>query len=167
MEKILVSACLLGEKVRYHGGAALCDHPVLKRWQDEGRLVSVCPEVSAGLPAPRPPAELIGEGGGRAVLDDLIPVQTEAGTVVTDTLIRGAQIALDVARKHTAKLAILKDGSPSCGITYIHDGSFSGKRVSEFGVTAALLERNGVRVFSESQIDEAAAFAQQLEDSRP
>ena len=32
MEKILVSACLLGEEVRYSGRAATCDDPVLVRW---------------------------------------------------------------------------------------------------------------------------------------
>ena len=49
MERILISACLLGERVRYHGGDARCEHPTLRRWQDEGRLVPLCPEVTGGL----------------------------------------------------------------------------------------------------------------------
>jgi len=35
MEMILISACLLGQRVRYHGGDALLDHPILKRWLDK------------------------------------------------------------------------------------------------------------------------------------
>src|SRR5438874_2199703 len=50
MEKILVSACLLGARVRYHGGDAACDHPILRTWANEGRLISVCPEQEGGLP---------------------------------------------------------------------------------------------------------------------
>ena len=165
MEKILISACLLGAKVRYHGGDALLDHPVLKRWADEGRLVSVCPEVAGGLPTPRPPAELIGDGGGRAVLDRRLSVKTEDGTDLSDAFITGAGSALALARQHSIKLAILKDGSPSCGTTYIRDGSFSGRRVNDLGVTAALLERNGVRVFSDMQIELAAACLRDLERS--
>ncbi len=165
MEKILISACLLGAKVRYHGGDALLDHPVLKRWADEGRLVSVCPEVAGDLPTPRPPAELIGDGGGRAVLDRRLSVKTEDGTDLSDAFITGAGSALALARQHSIKLAILKDGSPSCGTTYIRDGSFSGRRVNDLGVAAALLERTGVRVFSDMQIELAAACLSDLERS--
>ena len=57
MEKILVSACLLGERVRYHGGDARIEHPILQRWSEEGRLVPICPEVAGGLSTPRPAAE--------------------------------------------------------------------------------------------------------------
>ncbi len=165
MEKILISACLLGAKVTYQGGDARLDHPVVKRWADEGRLISVCPEVAGGLLTPRPPAELIGDGGGRAVLDRRLSVKTEDGTDLSDAFITGAGSALALARQHSIKLAILKDGSPSCGTTYIRDGSFSGGRVNDLGVTAALLERNGVRVFSDMQIELAAACLRDLERS--
>lgn len=63
MEKILVSRCLLGQPVRYDGGV----HgplSLLLRWQAEGRLVPLCPEVFGGLPTPRAPAEIAG-GLGR------------------------------------------------------------------------------------------------------
>ena len=60
MEKILVSSCLLGEQVRYNGGAATSDDPLLRRWQAEGRAVSFCPEVAGGLGTPRPRAERVG-----------------------------------------------------------------------------------------------------------
>ena len=57
-ERVLVSACLLGEPVRFDGGSAALDHPLLRRLHAEGRLVAVCPEVAGGLPVPRPPAEI-------------------------------------------------------------------------------------------------------------
>lgn len=70
MEKILISACLLGEKVKYHGGHALYANSTLDLWRNEGRLVMVCPEVSAGFATPRPPAEIVGGGDGASVLND-------------------------------------------------------------------------------------------------
>ena len=42
-------------------------------------------------------------------------------------------------------LAVLKDGSPSCGLRTVYDGTFQGRAVP--GVTTALMEREGVRVF--------------------
>lgn len=152
MEKILVSACLLGAKVRYHGGDAACEHPVLRRWLEEGRLVAVCPERDGGLPTPRPAAEIVG-----------VVVRTSAGADVTEAFRRGAQTALDVAKANGIRIAILKDGSPSCGSSFVYDGSFSGQRAAGRGVTAALLEANGVRVFSERRIDAAQACLEELE----
>jgi len=58
VEKVLISACLLGERVRYHGGDARREHPALERWHAEGRLVPLCPEVAGGLSTPRPAAEI-------------------------------------------------------------------------------------------------------------
>ena len=62
MEKILISACLLGERVKYHGGHALVENSTLDQWRKEERLVIICPEVSAGFPTPRRPSEIIGGG---------------------------------------------------------------------------------------------------------
>ena len=62
MEKILISRCLLGHKVRYDGGAS-GPFDQLAAWQAEGRVVAICPEVAGGLPTPRPPAEIPGGQG--------------------------------------------------------------------------------------------------------
>ena len=70
----------------------------------------------------------------------------------------GAQKALAVARKMQIRIAILKDRSPSCGKTCIYDGSFSKVRRSGNGVTTALLEKNGISVFSENEIKKAATY---------
>jgi uncharacterized protein YbbK (DUF523 family) len=154
--KVLVSSCLLGAKVRYHGGDATFDHPILERWRQEGRIVSICPEVEGGLPTPRPAAELQG-GTGSAVLRHVAFVRRGDDIDVTDAFLRGAQAAVAVAREHGITVALLKDGSPSCGSTAVHDGSFSGVRIAGDGVTAAALRQAGVRVFSASEIEAADA----------
>jgi uncharacterized protein YbbK (DUF523 family) len=163
VERILVSACLLGARVRYHGGDAALDHPILKRWLEEGRLVSVCPERDGGLPTPRPPAEIVGPGAGAGVLRQMAVVRTADGANLSDAFRRGAEIALDTAKRHGIRVAVLKEGSPSCGSTFVYDGTFSGTRGAGQGVTAALLEANGVRVFSEASIEAAQALLETLE----
>jgi uncharacterized protein YbbK (DUF523 family) len=160
--RILVSACLLGDKVRYNGGAATTANPVLSRWLDENRVVSFCPEVAGGLGVPRPAAEIT-RGGGHDVLDGTGHIVTARGDDVTDSFVCGAHLALERAIAEHVGLAILKDGSPSCGSQYIYDGSFTGTRQAGRGVTAALLERDGIRVFNEQQFEEAAAYLKEIE----
>lgn len=152
-----MSACLLGAKVRYHGGDARSEHPVLRRWQAEGRLVAVCPERDGGLSTPRPPAEIIGGDGGRGVLKSLAIVRTRDANDVTAAFVHGAEEALATARAQRIRVAVLKDGSPSCGTTFTYDGTFTGARLAVPGVTAALLEQHGIRVFSESELEAADA----------
>ena len=165
MEKILVSACLLGEKVRYHGGDAASAHPTLRRWEKEGRLVSTCPEVAGGLGTPRPPAEIVGDEAGWGVVARAAFVRTRAGIDVTDQFVAGAAAALDAARRHGVRIAVLKDGSPSCGSSFVYDGTFSGTRRAGLGVTAALLQMNGIRVFGDHEIDAAEKWLAKIENS--
>lgn len=161
MEKLLVSRCLLGHKVRYDGGAR-GPFDLLQRWQDEGRIVPLCPEVAGGLPTPRPPAEIPG-GQGAQVLDGIRPVLTDSGEDFTAAFVAGAEIALRLAQQHGLRVAVLKARSPSCGNSHNYDGSFSGTLVAGEGVTAALLRRAGVKVFNETQLREAAAELARLE----
>ena len=166
MEKLLVSRCLLGHKVRYDGGAhGPSDGAairLLQRWQDEGRIVPLCPEVAGGLPTPRRPAEIAGGQGG-AVLDGRLPVLTDDGADVTAAFVAGAEIALRLVQQHGLRVAVLKARSPSCGNTHNYDGHFNGTLVAGEGVTAALLKRHCVRVFNETQLAEAAAELARLE----
>jgi uncharacterized protein YbbK (DUF523 family) len=152
--KILVSACLLGQPVRYNGSAKTVFHPALERWKAEGRLVVICPEVTAGLSTPRPPAEIEDRESGQDVLSGSVRVFERTGADVTDLYIAGAQAALSLAQTHGCKFALLVDGSPSCGSGFIYDGSFSGKKHLGAGVTAALLRENGIEVFAECEIDD-------------
>lgn len=161
MQKILVSRCLLGHAVRYDGGAH-GPFTMLECWQQEGRIVPLCPEVAGGLPTPRAPAEIAG-GQGAQVLDGLLPVLTVDGEDVSAAFVEGAEQALALVAKHGIRMALLKAHSPSCGNRENYDGSFSGTRVAGEGVTAAALRRAGVRVFSEEQLQEAAAELAWLE----
>ena len=151
-----MSACLLGRPVRYDGRSKLREDPILLRWRAEGRLVPCCPEIAGGLPVPRPPAEI-------SVAGETVSVRTPDGTDVTGFFTRGAEEALAVARWYGVRMAVLKEGSPSCGSGRVFDGSFSGRSVAGVGVTTAVLQRHGVRVFSEDELAAAAAFLQVLE----
>ena len=161
MEKILVSACLLGEKVRYDGGDSAV-HGLLDRWQQEGRVVSHCPEQAGGMPVPREPAEIIG-GDASRVLRGQGKVQNRDGRDVTDAFVDGAERALAQCWAHKIKIAVLKEGSPSCGSSRINDGSFSGAKIRGEGVTASLLSGHGISVFSEEELDAAARRLAELE----
>ena len=151
MVKILISACLLGEPVRYHGGDARVDHPALRRWREDDRLIPVCPEEAAGLGTPRPAAEIRATPDGRRVI-------TGTGLDVTEAFHRGAAAALQAALESGARMAVLKDGSPSCASSWIYDGGFAGRRIEGRGVTADALRAAGVKVFSETDIDAADAY---------
>ncbi len=154
MEKILVSRCLLGHRVRYDGGAS-GPFDLLEQWIEEGRVVPLCPEVAGGLPTPRAAAEIPG-GQGVEVLDGTAAVITTDGEDVSAQFLEGARQALDLVQKHGIRVAVLKANSPSCGNLLTYDGTFSGVKVNGEGVTAALLKRHGVRVFSELELAEAA-----------
>ncbi len=156
MEKILLSACLLGQAVRYDGGHKQIDDGILQRWLSEGRVVSLCPELAGGLSVPRPAAEIASGGTAADVLAMLAMVITAQGNDASLAYVHGAQQAAALA-KHDIRVAVLKDGSPSCGSSQVYDGSFNGKRIGGEGVTAALLRQMGVQVFSEQELAQADA----------
>lgn len=155
--RILISACLMGKPVRYNGTALAVGDEIVQRWQDEGRLVLVCPELAAGMPVPRPPAE-IQQGNGEAVLQGQARVIEQWGNDVSREFLQGAYHALEMAKKHQCQVAILTEGSPSCGSSYIYDGHFSGTQRTGQGVTTALLRRHGITVFSHHQLEQADDF---------
>ncbi|KQR77461.1 DUF523 domain-containing protein [Rhizobium sp. Leaf341] len=155
--RILVSACLMGHAVRYDGRAKPLRHPALERWQAEGRLVTICPEMSAGMPVPRAPAEIAGGASGADVLAGRARVFEATGGDITDGFRQAAENALALARATGCTHALLIDGSPSCGSRRIYDGAFSGRQQDGEGVAAALLRRNGIRVFADHEIDALAA----------
>lgn len=136
---ILVSACLLGENCKYSGGNNRREE--ICRFLEGKDYIPFCPEQAGGLPTPRPPCEC---RDGRVV--------SSAGEDVTRAFLRGAERAMEVCRDHGVTLAILKQGSPSCGSRYIYDGTFSGKKIPGQGVTAQLLEEQGIPVIGEEEI---------------
>ena len=139
--RILISACLLGCRCRYDGGAN-GPLPQLQALLSRHTLIPVCPEQLGGLPTPRPPAERCGDR-----------VITRDGGDVTGQFRRGAQQTLELARRLGCTAAILKARSPSCGSGKIYDGTFSHTQVPGWGVTAQLLREAGLQVLDETQLD--------------
>lgn len=76
---------------------------------------------------------------------------TDRGEDVTEAYLRGAEKALVAARESGATTAVLKARSPSCGKGVIYDGSFTRSSRMGDGVTAALLQRNGIEVISDEE----------------
>ncbi len=114
-------------------------------------LIPVCPEQLGGLATPRVPVE-IKDG-------EWIDANQN---VYTQNFERGAQECLRVAKLNGCKVALLKERSPSCGVNQVYDGSFSGKRVKGMGMTARQLERAGIKVFSEEELEEMQAYISRL-----
>lgn len=163
MESVLVSACLLGDAVRYDGTDKRSEHPILQQWVREGRIVAVCPEVAGGLPVPRLRAEIAAGAGGMNVLAGTTKVVDSDGRDVSAYFIKGAGRALALAQEKNIHIAILKEGSPSCGTNVIFDGTFTDTKVPASGVTATQLRQAGIHVFSEDQVAEADILLRKLE----
>ncbi len=140
-EKLLVSACLLGENCKYSGGNNYC--AAAERLKDHFDLIPVCPERDGGLPTPRTPSE---RRGGRVV--------SKSGEDVTAQFERGAAIALAAALENGCRRALLKERSPSCGCGEIYDGSFTGTLTPLDGVTSELLKKHNISILGESRIEE-------------
>jgi uncharacterized protein YbbK (DUF523 family) len=103
-----------------------------------------------GCATPRLPAE-IQDGEGKDVLEGKAKVVRKDGTDVSGEFIKGAEEVLKIAKFMNINMAILKARSPSCGKGSIYDGAFSGTLKKGNGVTAELLERNGIKVVTEEE----------------
>lgn len=139
-EKILVSACLLGEYVRYDGKIKEVSDKI-KELQEKYDVIPICPEVDGGLPTPRPQNEVFGD-----------KVMNILGEDVTKEFVNGAEIALEKAMKYNVKKAVLKQSSPSCGTKKIYNGKFEGIKIDGMGITARLLTKNGIEVLGEDDL---------------
>lgn len=144
---IIASACLVGIPCKYNGGDNR--HPRLAELYDAGLLLPLCPEQLGGSPTPRSTAEISG-GDGHDVLRGAARVLNSDGDDITARFIAGAEHCLKIAQAAGIKTAILKERSPSCGVERIYDGSFSRTVIPGCGVTAALLQANGINVYSET-----------------
>lgn len=119
--------------------------------------MTICPEMSAGMPVPRPPAEIEGAATGEDVLSGRARVVEVSGGDVTGEFKRAAENALALAIETGCRYALLIDGSPSCGSGFVYDGTFSGQKLAANGVTAALLKQAGIAVYSDREIEELVA----------
>lgn len=149
----MISACLVGENVRYDGKNCLADK--LKQLLQQRLAISICPEVAGGLSIPRAAAEIVG-GEGKDVLLGQAKVIDCTGLDVSAEFIAGAHQTLQLAQRFQVTHVVLKANSPSCGSGRIYAGTFDGTQRDGDGVTAALLKLHHFQVMSEEQ------FFQQL-----
>lgn len=154
-----MSACLVGQCCRWDArNPKSCVTPVLHNMLNAGDVVVICPECAGGLDVPRAPSEIAPGSTAQSVLEGTGKVMNSDHEDVTAAYVKGAQAALDLVKKHGIRVAILKANSPACSNKLVYDGTFSKNLVEGKGVTAALLEKEGVKVFDETQIDEALAL---------
>jgi len=162
----IVSECLLGVKCKYNGGDNLS--PAVCEFLKDREYIKICPEVMGGLTTPRPPAEIQPDGRiinkeGRDVTAEFKKGADLALAKVYGALLRAADERTCVAELGSSGIlrtldgreviAILKANSPTCGCSTIYDGTFSGKLIPGYGVTAELFRKNGIRLMTEKDFE--------------
>ncbi len=115
-EKVLVSACLLGENCKYDGKNNYSSR-VLSYLEDK-EIIAVCPEVMGGLSVPRACVEL---KNGVAV--------NKNGEDVDGYFRAGVKKVLEKIEGKEISMAVLQPRSPSCGTKQVYDGSFTGRLI--------------------------------------
>lgn len=138
--KILISACLLGEKCKYNGKDNYNEE--VTAFCQGKEVIAVCPEMMSGMGSPRTPVEIV---HGRIV---------DKNGVDRDEIYRGGiAIAVKAIEGEKIELAILKARSPTCGVHEIYDGTFTGTRISGEGIFAKVLRKKGIPIFDEEEMD--------------
>ena len=139
MTKILVSGCLLGENCKYNGGNNY--NPRVVEFLKDKEVISICPEMMAGMGCPRNPIEIV-DG-----------VLTDCHGKNVDSLIRKSVMEImERIRDEEIQCAILQSRSPTCGVNQVYDGTFFGKLIPGSGVFAKSLMDAGYRVIDGEDI---------------
>lgn len=139
MTKILVSGCLLGENCKYNGGNNY--NPRVVEFLKDKEVISICPEMMAGMGCPRNPIEIV-DG-----------VLTDCHGKNVDSLIRKSVMEImERIRDEEIQCAILQSRSPTCGVNQVYDGTFSGKLIPGSGVFAKSLMDAGYLVIDGEDI---------------
>ena len=128
--KILVSACILGENCKYNGKNNKNQKAIELFKNNE--IISICPEVLAGMKTPRPCAEIVNGF-----------VTDENGNNVHSEYVNAVNLAF--AKIQNQKI-VLQSRSPTCGVNQIYDGSFKGNLISGMGLFAKKLKEKGYKV---------------------
>lgn len=162
----LISACLVGLNTTYLQKNNI--HPLFQWMLETGSCIPFCPEQLGGLSTPRSASEILG-GDGAGVLKSSKhnrfqnPIRIDnttshnkgarvintEGKDITEHFIQGAYEALKIAQMVKPEMIILKERSPSCGVNFIYDGSFSKNIITGSGVTTALLQYYGFKTISD------------------
>ena len=145
---ILVSACLLGLPTRYDGKAKRSQDVLDYLQREKLTPIPVCPEQLAGMTTPRDKT-FFQSGDGRAVLAGNGEAVSENGRSMNAIFCRGAKMTREIARLSGCRRALLKEGSPSCGVHRVYLGE---DKVAGVGVTSALLMNSDLDVMSEEDL---------------
>ncbi len=134
--RIGISACLLGQKVRYDGGHKR-DGFLADTFGRYVEWVPVCPEVETGMGTPREAVRLMGSP------DALRMVGVKSGTDHTDVMARYARRRAESLSSADLSGYVLKKDSPSCGMerVKVYDGHGMPARRGRGLFAAALLAR--------------------------
>ena len=139
MTKVLVSGCLLGENCKYNGGNNY--NPRVVEFLKGKEVISICPEIMAGMGCPRNPIEIV-DG-----------VLTDCHGKNVDALIRKSVMEImERIRDEEIQCAVLQSRSPTCGVNQVYDGTFSGKLIPGSGVFAKSLMDAGYLVIDGEDI---------------
>ena len=149
MIRVGISACLLGEQVRYDGGHKRAQF-LIDAFGDSVEWIPVCPEVEAGFGTPREPVQLSRADGATR----LVTVTTRRDlTTPMDDLIRRRLLKL---RHEGLSGYVLKANSPSCGVDGVTIFDREGAVVeSGRGLFAAAL----IRQFPQLPIEDEGRLA--------
>lgn len=146
---IIVSKCLLGINCKYSGGNNKNEQVI--SFLAGKNIIPVCPEELGGLSTPRLPAEITG-GNGFDVLSGQAQVKSSNGRNITRQFLQGASEVKKLVLKYNVTMAVMKERSPSCGVTEIYNGTFSRITGPGPGVCTALLKSFGIPVVSETTL---------------
>lgn len=139
MTKVLVSGCLLGENCKYNGGNNY--NPRVVEFLKGKEVISICPEIMAGMGCPRNPIEIV-DG-----------VLTDCHGKNVDSLIRKSVMEImERIRDEEIQCAVLQSRSPTCGVNQVYDGTFSGKLIPGSGIFAKSLMDAGYLVIDGEDI---------------
>lgn len=144
MEKVIVSACLIGENCKYNGKNNKNENII--NFLKDKEVILVCPEVMGGLSTPRLKSEILANEKDLKVIN-------ESNEDVTDYFVKGAIKSLKKAIENDVKLAVLKEKSPSCGFRKIYNGNFDGTKVDGSGVFARMLMENNIKILTEEDFE--------------
>jgi uncharacterized protein YbgA (DUF1722 family)/uncharacterized protein YbbK (DUF523 family) len=121
--RIGVSACLVGERVRFDGGHKL-NHFLTEELGRFVELVPVCPEVDIGLGIPRETIRLVQIGKQRRL------VAPASGANHTDKMRRYAERKLRELMRLELSGYVLKSKSPTCGMERVPVYGENGMRLA-------------------------------------
>lgn len=133
MKTVCVSACLCGEKCRWHGKIVRSKSAerILESLNAD-RVIKVCPEMLGGLPCPRPPVKRR-KGRVFETCEDKAKRPEVTGRERTSEFLAGAEAVLRICKQEKVKTVVFAKFSPSCDIK---------------GLTGKLLTENGIEVIN-------------------